>query len=144
MSRQVWCRPYDKVNDRKKFIEWLYSQRELNRFDPEMLQRDQVSISTLFDESGIIGFVVASTAIFLEYLVFRPDLPDPTRAKGLQAFQHVLVNNATGKNVPDAYFRPSDERYASFAKGYGWIEETDPMLRLHFSGLEGHTDADNG
>jgi hypothetical protein len=136
MRHQVWIRQYDGKDKKERglFIRWLYEQRELNKFDPEMLRREQVKIYTQLDATGIVGFTAISIAYVMEYQCWRPELPDVVKARALESVQHFLVTRAADGNVPNAFFRPSDERYAEFAKSYGWRE--DKLLTFHFADLE--------
>jgi hypothetical protein len=136
MPHQVWLRPYngkDKI-ERGLFLRWLYEQRELNKFDPEMLKREQVKIYTLFDDEGFVGFTAISLAYVAEYQCWRPGVTDGVKAEALKSVQHFLVLKSAEGNVPNAFFRPSDERYSEFARRYGWKKDT--LLALHFADLE--------
>jgi hypothetical protein len=138
MNRQVWTRPLDRKSKKEceLFVKWLYDQRELNKFDPELITKDQVRVYTLFDHTGIVGFTVASTAILMDYIAFRPELADTDKARALKSVQHFLVTKAHEQNVPNVFFRPSDERYAQFVASYGWKLE-EKLHRLHLADLEG-------
>ncbi|MHB8501522.1 MAG: hypothetical protein ACYDHE_11330 [Candidatus Acidiferrales bacterium] len=137
MDHQVYLRPYNSKNapEKKLFIEWLYAQRELNRFDPELFTREQVKVYTLFDrQMGIVGFTTVGVVYLMDYQIFRPGLADSIKASALKSVQHFLVFKAGENNVPSAFFRPSDERYSNFAQNYGWKE--DKLLWLRFADLE--------
>jgi hypothetical protein len=139
MNREVWARPLNKNNpkENKLFLKWLYEQRALNKFDPELFKKEQVQVFTLFDLSGIVGFMWASLAILAEGWCFRPELDDWTKAKALQGVQHLLVLKAGQANLPNVFIRPSDERYVKFISGYGWKPD-EKIFRLHVADLEGH------
>ena len=136
MRLQVYVRNYDAKRDKQKFVEWLYAAREKNRFNPEMFERDQVRIFTLYTEKEIVGFVPITIALVVESLAFRPGLDELTEARALEAFQNHLVYKASEQNLPDAYFVTLDESVLKFASRYGWKPTQVPMLNLHFSSLE--------
>jgi hypothetical protein len=138
MNREVWVRPLNKKDqdEQRLFVQWLHDQRELNKYDPEVFKREQVQVFTMYNRSGIVGFLWASLAILAEGWCFRPELDDGTKAKALQGVQHLLVTKAGQSNLPNILMRPSDERYASFIGNYGWKRE-EKMHCLHVADLEG-------
>jgi hypothetical protein len=138
MNRQVWCRPLDKKNvkEAKLFVQWLYDQRELNQFNPQVVKSEQAKVYTLFDGTGIVGFVIAVTGIVADSWCFRPDLTDHDKARALKSVQHLLVTKAFEGNLPSLFLRPSDKKYIDFISGYGWKRE-DKLYRLDVADLEG-------
>ncbi len=138
MNRQVWCRPLDKRNtaEAKLFVQWLYDQRELNKFNPRLITYEQVRIYTLFDTTGIVGFLTAGTGIVADSWCFRPDLDDGRKARALASVQHFLVAKAFEGNVSTLFIRPSDDKYAEFIGRYGWKRE-EKLYRLDVADLEG-------
>lgn len=139
MNRQVYVRPLNKKNGKefKKFIIWLHQQRGVNRYDPKLYEKEQVEVLTCFNEKGIVGFVDVSVALVMEHTAFKPEATDGDKAEMLKSVQHYLVSKAAEKNIPNAYFRPSDEHYSQFAQRYGWREVNERLLNLHFTDLEG-------
>jgi hypothetical protein len=136
MAAQVWIRPYDEKRDKITLAEYLYANREKNRFDPEIFKRDQVKIYVAFDDSGVVGFIPVVNGNQVESLAFRPGLSPITEAKALQAWQHVFVYHAFENNIPDAFFVTFDETVQEFAGRYGWKPVVVPMLNLRFANLE--------
>jgi hypothetical protein len=134
----VWCRPLDKRNpaEAKLFVQWLYDQRELNKFNPRLITYEQVKVYTLFDTTGIVGFLTAGTGIVADCWCFRPGLNDGGKARALASAQHFLVGKAFETNVPTLLMRPSDDKYAEFIGHYGWKKE-DKLYRLDVVDLEG-------
>jgi hypothetical protein len=138
--RQVYTRPYDPKNraEVKKFADWLYEQRALNKFNPDLLRKGQLEVFTVFDDTGIIGFVSKSSVYFLNHWAFRPDLTPQRKSQALRSIQHHFVGKAAAENVPDIYFHPSDEHFADvITKQFKWSEVKDRLLHLRFADLEG-------
>jgi hypothetical protein len=138
MNRQVWCRPLDKRNsaESKLFIQWLYDQRELNKFNPRLITYEQVLVFTLFDGTGILGFMTVGVDLVADCWCFRPDLGDGDKARALKSAQHFLVAKAFEQNVSTVLIRPSDERYGAFIGRYGWKKE-EKLYRLDVVDLGG-------
>lgn len=130
MNRQVWCRPIDKKNpaENKLFVEWLYAQRELNKFNPELITREQVRVYTLFDSTGVLGFMLAGVGLFADCWCFRPDLSDGDKSRALKSAQHFLVSKAFELQALGVFMRPSDARYENFISHYGWKKKSEDNL----------------
>jgi hypothetical protein len=138
VNREVWARHLDKKSqtEQRLFVKWLHDQRELNKYDPKLFEKEQAQVFTLFDRTGVVGFMWASLAILAEGWCFRPELDDKTKAKALQGVQHLLVLKASQNNLPNVLMRPSDKRYTKFIAGYGWKPD-EKMFRLYLADLEG-------
>lgn len=142
--KQVYLRPYNPKNksEASKFAKWLYEQRGLNRFNPDLLAKGQLQVSTLFDDTGIVGFVSKSNVYFLNHWAFHPDLTPQRKSEALRSAQHHFVTKAAEENVPDIYFHPSDEHFSLvIQKHFGWSEVKDRLLHLRFADLEGKDEA---
>jgi hypothetical protein len=144
MASQVWIRPYDEKRDKIKLAEYLYANREKNRFDPEVFKREQAEIYVAFDSTGVVGFIPVVNGNQVESLAFRPGLSPVTEAKALQSWMKVFVFQSFQKNIPDAFFVTFDQTVQEFAGRYGWKPVVVPMLNLRFANLEKEAgDADN-
>lgn len=140
--RQVYVRRYNPATDKKLLLEWLYSGRKENRFDPEIFIKNQVEVYTAFTDEEIVGFIPLTRAYLVESLAFRPGLERVVEGRALQAFQHVLVDRASAENTPDAFFFTLDQSLLKFVEPYGWSTPDVPMRHLHFSSLEPKKDED--
>src|SRR5277367_3042953 len=118
MSKQIWIRPMksepqytaeEVFAEKKLFAEYLYANREKNRFDPEIFLKNQCKVFVAYDDEKIRGFVPVRTSYTIESLAMEPGLSPITEAKVLQAFQHTLVNKAAENNVHDANFCTFDQ-----------------------------------
>jgi len=136
MRRQVWVRKYNEQTDGKLFLDWLYANRDENRFDPDIFKKKQVTIFTCFDESGIVGFIPVCVALAVESLAWRPGLSPEKRSLALKSFQQTLVYEASKMNCPYAFMSTIDPYYVEFVTRYGWKEAEVPVLSLRFSDLE--------
>jgi hypothetical protein len=134
----VWCRPIDKRNpaENKLFIQWLHDQRELNKYNPRLITYEQVKVYTLFDATGILGFMMAGISLVADCWCFRPELADEDKARALKSVQHFLVGKAFEQNIPTVLARPSDKKFADFIERYGWKKE-EKLYRLDVKDLEG-------
>ena len=138
MVSNVYARPFNGKDpvEQKLFKEWLYQNRDKNKFDPDVFEKGQVSIMTCFDETGIVMFVPYSVSFVVRSLAPRPGLPRHVRANALRTFQQVLTHIAAQGNVPDAFFYTEEEDLAEGVKKYGWREPEKKLLKLHFASLE--------
>lgn len=142
--RQVYTRPYNpkNKNEASKFATWLYEQRTLNKFNPDLITKGQLEVFTIFDDFGILGFVNRSKVYFLNHWAFKPDLTPQRKSAALQSAQHYFVGKAAEENVPDMYFHPSDEHFSLvIQKHFKWSEVKDRLLHLRFADLEGKDEA---
>jgi hypothetical protein len=139
LNRQVYVRPLNKKNPKEftLFIEWLHKQRGVNRYNPQMFQKEQVAVFTCFNKKGIIGFIDISVALMIEHVAFKPELSDLQKAEMLVGVQHYMVSKCSEKNIPNAFFRASDEHFSKFAQHLGWREVRERLLNLHLLHLEG-------
>lgn len=138
-KHHVWVRMYNENEpvEKRLFAAWLYARRQENRFNPEIFEKKQVQIWTVFDETGIRGFIPIAVVYLLESLAFMPGTPPIVEAKALEAMQAALIHRASEKNVPDAIFFSTDENVLNYARKHGWKDNVVPGVRLHFSDLEG-------
>lgn len=142
--RQVYTRPYDPKNKKEvsKFVQWLYEQRQKNKFNPELISNGQLDIYTVFDDTGILGFASKSKVYFLNHVAFHPDLTPQRKSEVIKSAQHYFVSKAYEENIPDVYFHPSDEHFSLvMEKHFKWRAVTDRLLHLRFADLEGKDEA---
>lgn len=140
----VYTRPYNPRNAKEveKFKTWLYEQRGLNKFNPDLITKGQLEVATQFDSSGIVSFVSKSNVYFLNHWAFRPDTTPQKKSQALRSAQHYFVGKAAAENVPDIYFHPSDEHFSLvIQEHFKWSEVKDRLLHLRFADLEGKDEA---
>ena len=141
MARQVYIRPFDKEKDAKLLVEWLYANREQNRFDPELFKGDRATIYVAFDETGILGFIPVARCYLVESLAFKPGTSPQVRSQALRAWQEVFIHRALEQNIYTAFFGTYEQNLLDFAVDHSWSEEKRLIARLKFSELEKKTEA---
>lgn len=116
------------------FVEWLYQNRKLNHFDPEIFKRGQADVYVAEDETGILYFLPVRILWMFDSVAPRPGLGADMAKDCLRAFQQEFVQKADSANVSEIVFRASEPSMPNFAETQGWVESPD-MWSLNINAI---------
>jgi hypothetical protein len=108
------------VADRPEFVDWLYANREQNKFDPETFTYKSTQVLKVEDESRSVIFLPYTHGIVTESLAPRPGLSTLETARGLKCAVHEVVRRARAAGIGEVFFIATDQVTQSFAEAHGY------------------------
>jgi hypothetical protein len=116
--------------DIKLFGEWLYLNRELNRFDPDIFTYGSTRVIAVAEDDDPVMFVPYQIVILMESVAPNPRASPMKRALALKQFQAYLIDLAAASGIGEIYFVATDKDMESIAKRHGYEEVEGTLLRL--------------
>jgi hypothetical protein len=124
-----------KKDDIALFNEWLYANRDLNTFDPEIFRYESTRILAADDGSEPVMYMPYHLTIVLESLAPNPTASRQQRALAIRELVHEIADTATKLGVGEIWFAGTDQHLIDFAQDHGFEVMNAKVLKAKTSTL---------
>jgi hypothetical protein len=113
--------------DQEKFVDWIWSARKINCFDPDILLYPRTILYTAEDQDGPLLYLPVQPVLMLESLAPRPGVSPRKEALALWKLGEMLEETSRITGIQEQYFLCKDQRVVDICSRHG------------FDKLEGYT-----
>jgi hypothetical protein len=124
-----------REEEKPLFVKWLYDNREINHFDPELIKISKIFVA--FDETGPLMFLPVREALILDSVAPNPEMTNGVAAECFVALHHVLEDRVREAGALEMAFIGGEGGLGEFAELNGHYRKVDrPVYVLNLNDLE--------
>ena len=125
--REAECR------DLKEFGEWLYANRKLNHFDPNIFGYKSTRILAAEDRDGLVLFLPYQMVLMTDSLAPKPGVSKLKKGLALRECIYSLIDHARESGIGEIYFVATDKETEDFAVSQKYEVIEGKLMRLTVS-----------